>query len=127
MIYFVTNEQRIFESFKIISVEESLRLLNTLSIVGVDTETKGLDPYTGTLLSLQLGCKEFQVVIDCTTIDIKKYKEFLESVEETVKNYIKYIISIGSVDGVTHENKEKVDGNDIDIELNIIRSLSKVI
>ena len=79
MIYFVTNEQRIFESFKIISVEESLRLLNTLSIVGVDTETKGLDPYTGTLLSLQLGCKEFQVVIDCTTIDIKKYKEFLES------------------------------------------------
>ena len=58
---------------------------------------------------------------------LTKNKEFFESVEETVKNYIKYIVSIGSVDGVTHDNKEKVDGNDIDIELNIIRSLLKVI
>lgn len=58
---------------------------------------------------------------------LTKNKEFFESVEETIKNYIKYIVSIGSVDGVTHENKEKVDGNDIDIELNIIRSLLKVI
>ena len=58
---------------------------------------------------------------------LTKNKEFFETVEETIKNYIKYIISLGSVDGVTHENKEKVDGNDIDIELNIIRSLLKVI
>ena len=58
---------------------------------------------------------------------LTKNKEFFETVEEKVKNYIKYIISLGSVDGVTHENKEKVDGNDIDIELNIIRSLLKVI
>ena len=58
---------------------------------------------------------------------LTKNKEFFESVEETVKNYIKYIVSIGSVDGVTHENKEKVDGNDIEIELDIIRSLLKVI
>ena len=58
---------------------------------------------------------------------LTKNKEFFETVEETVKNYIKYIISLGSVDGVTHENKEKVDGNDIDIELNIIRSLLKII
>ena len=58
---------------------------------------------------------------------LTKNKEFFESVEEMVKNYIKYIVSIGSIDGVTHENKEKVDGNDIDIELNIIRSLLKVI
>ena len=54
-------------------------------------------------------------------------KKYFEDVENIVKEYIKYIISIGSVDGITHENKEKVDGNDIDIELNIIRSLLKVI
>ena len=47
--------------------------------------------------------------------------------EKTVKEFIKYIISIGSVDGITHENKEKVDGHDIEVELNIIRSLCKVI
>ena len=54
-------------------------------------------------------------------------KEFFETVEKTVKEYIKYIISIGSVDGITHENKEKVDGHDIEVELKIIRSLCKVI
>ena len=54
-------------------------------------------------------------------------KKFFETVENIVKEYIKYIISIGSVDGVTHENKEKIDGYDIEVELNIIRSLYKVI
>ena len=80
MIYFVSGQSRLFtDSFKIISVEESIKLLSKLSVVGVDTETEGFDPYTKKLLSLQLGCKDFQVVIDCTTIDVTLYKEFLES------------------------------------------------
>ena len=81
MIYFVTASKELFDSeiYKIIDVEESFRLLNTLSIVGLDTETEGLDPYEKKLLSVQLGCNEFQVVIDCTTIDIQRYKEYLES------------------------------------------------
>lgn len=80
-IYLVTRQQQLFESesYTVISVEESLRMLKKLTIVGVDTETKGLDPHTGTLLTLQLGCFDFQIVIDCTTIDILEYKEFLES------------------------------------------------
>lgn len=80
-IYLVTRQQQLFESdnYTIISVEESLRMLKKLTIVGVDTETKGLDQHTGTLLTLQLGCFDFQIVIDCTTIDILEYKEFLES------------------------------------------------
>ena len=81
MIYLVTAQKQLFnnENYKIISVEESLKLLNTLTIVGLDTETSGLDPYTCDLLSVQLGCFEFQVVIDCTTISINNYKEYLES------------------------------------------------
>lgn len=81
MIYFVTKTRELFnnQSYKIIGVEESLRLLSPLKIVGVDTETKGINCHTGQLLSLQLGCKDFQVVIDCTTVDITAYKEFLES------------------------------------------------
>lgn len=81
MIYLVTNQQSLFDNdvYKIITVERSLELLKPLKIVGTDTETKGLDPHTGQLLSLQLGCKEFQVVIDCITIDIRLYKEFIES------------------------------------------------
>jgi len=54
-------------------------------------------------------------------------KQFFETVEKTVKDYIKFIISLGSVDGITHENVEKVDGFDINIELDIIRTLLKVI
>lgn len=81
MIYLVTKQTELFENntYKIISVEESLQLLNTLTIVGLDTETSGLDPYTKDLITVQLGCFDFQVVIDCKTIDITLYKDFLES------------------------------------------------
>ena len=80
MLYLVTNQQRLFDGdIHCISIEDSLALLKPLTIVGLDTETKGLDPYTKELLSVQLGCEEFQIVIDCTTVDIHKYKAYLES------------------------------------------------
>lgn len=82
MIYLVTNAILPgFESphYKIVTVEESLALLEPLKIVGLDTETMGFDPYTKELLMVQLGCYDFQVVIDCTTINIQQYKEYLES------------------------------------------------
>ena len=81
MIYLVTNKQELFGSddYKIIGVEESLSLLDSLKIVGLDTETSGLDCHKDKLLSLQLGCFDFQVVIDCATVDISLYKDYLES------------------------------------------------
>lgn len=81
MIFLVTRQQELFDSdiYKVIGVEESLSLLSPLTTVGVDTETSGLDCHKDTLLSLQLGCYDFQVVIDCKTIDIRLYKEYLES------------------------------------------------
>ncbi len=83
MVYLVTTENRLVDtSYKIISVEESLKLLSTLSIVGLDTETSGLDCHNDTLLSLQLGCYDFQVVVDCTKINILLYKDYLESNRE---------------------------------------------
>lgn len=80
-IYLVTGQGQLFdnETYKVISVEESLRLLEPLTIVGVDTETSGLDCHNDKLLSLQLGCFDFQIVIDCLTVNISQYKEFLES------------------------------------------------
>ena len=81
MIYLVTKSPELFKSslYETISVSQSLELLNSLDEVGLDTETSGLDPYTNTLLSLQLGCYNFQIVIDCQTIDIQDYKQYLES------------------------------------------------
>lgn len=81
MIYLVTGRPGLFSTdlYKIVSVEESLRLLEPLQLVGLDTETEGFSPFLKKLLMLQLGCNEFQVVVDCVTIDVKHYKDYLES------------------------------------------------
>ena len=83
MIYFVTGQRELFEfpdaKYKCISVEESLKILEPLQIVGLDTETTGTEIWQGKLLTLQLGNKENQIVIDCMTINVKQYKDYLES------------------------------------------------
>lgn len=83
MIYFVTGQRELFEfpdaKYKCISVEESLKILEPLQVVGLDTETTGTEIWQGKLLTLQLGNKENQVVINCMTTDVKQYKDYLES------------------------------------------------
>ena len=85
MIYLVTKQSELYSSdeYKIISIEESLEILNRLTYIGLDTETKGLTPSLGKLLSMQLGNYDNQVVVDCTTISPLKYKELLESKDKT--------------------------------------------
>ena len=82
MIYLVTDNQSLFDSentdYKVISVEQSLSLLEPLSVIGVDTETEGIDVHTKKLLLAQFGCFDFQIVVDCRTIDITCYKSLLE-------------------------------------------------
>ena len=50
MIYLVTDNQQLFNcensDYTIISVEQSLSLLSSLSTIGVDTETEGIDVHT---------------------------------------------------------------------------------
>ena len=86
MIYLVTGNLSLFNSedaeYTVISVEESLRLLRPLPVIGVDTETEGIDVHTKNLLLAQFGCFDFQVVVDCRTIDITNYKELLEDSEK---------------------------------------------
>lgn len=81
MRYYVTGNAEMFESenYTVVTVEESLAILEPMRVVGLDTETQGFDVYTKLLLTLQLGNFENQVMIDCTTIDIQLYKEFIES------------------------------------------------
>lgn len=81
MIYLVTKQQSLWNSdrYKVISAEEALELLSPLNVVELDTETMGLDPYTKELLTVQLGCADFQVVIDCTSVDIHLFKEYIEN------------------------------------------------
>ena len=83
MIYLVTREQKLFDipSYKVISIEESLQLLNSCKVLQYDSETSCLNCHLGSILCIQFGNKEkdFQIVVDTTTIDILLYKNVLES------------------------------------------------
>ena len=88
MIYLVTGQQELFTpvGYSMATVEESLEYLNTLDVIGFDTETRGFDPYTKELLSMQLGDAEKQYVIDCLTVSPQLYKEILEKKELIMHN-----------------------------------------
>lgn len=82
MIYLVTNTKSLFKSskYKCISIEDSINIINTIGdIRGLDTETTGLNPHIKELLTVQIGNKKNQVVIDCTTVNIANYKAILEN------------------------------------------------
>lgn len=83
MIYLVSNQRELFSpsEYKTITIEESLQLLKGCKALQFDSETSCKDPHIGKILCIQLGSKkrDFQIVVDCTTIDILYYKEILES------------------------------------------------
>ena len=83
MIYLVSKQQELFESteYKTITLEESLEIIKDWKIYQYDSETTGRDAHVNEILCIQIGNVEgtIQLVIDATTIDITKYKDFLEN------------------------------------------------
>lgn len=84
MVYLVSKNRALFESelYKTISFNQALTMLFPLKEVQVDSETMGLDCHTKALLTLQLGCTEFQIVFDWTTLTVdekRQIKEYMES------------------------------------------------
>ena len=65
--------------FKYSSVEECISYFSSKDSIQVDTETKGKDPHSKEILSLQLGDFDNQWVIDVRTTPILQFKELLES------------------------------------------------
>ncbi len=88
MMYLVTNQRSAFTpiGYSIVSVDESLEYLNELNSIAFDTETRGFDPYTCGLISAQFGDGYKQYVVDCETVNIKLYKELLETKEILMHN-----------------------------------------
>lgn len=82
MIYLVTTVLSLFdnEECQIITKEKALEMLNPMKMVQFDTETLGKDCHVGKLLLAQFGSidKSIQILIDCTTIDIRFFKNVLE-------------------------------------------------
>lgn len=87
MIKLVTNQKDLFnempDGIEYSTVEESLEYCSKLFYIGCDTETTGLDPYSCSILTLQLGDESTQFVIDMSTVDIENYKSLLESKDHT--------------------------------------------
>ena len=104
MIYLVTREQKLFENpeYKTITIEESLQLLNGCKVLQYDSETNGRNSRLCNILCIQFGNKEkdFQIVIDCTTIDITIYKDILENtllVGQNLKFDLQFLYNYGII------------------------------
>lgn len=82
MIYLVSHNKSLFQTDKYIeaTMKQAMSILLPLKLCQLDTETKGLDCHTKDLLTIQLGNKDNQVVIDWTTLTPRE--------KQIVKNYL---------------------------------------
>jgi len=79
MVYLITNQEiQESSSVRLASVQDCVDYCSRISEIGLDTETMGMDPYTGSILTLQLGDYENQFVVDLTTVSINNFKNLLE-------------------------------------------------
>jgi DNA polymerase I len=89
MIKLITNQLTLFNVFSPDSgiekgtVEECLEWCNSQTEIEVDTETTGFDPLLCDVLTLQLGNKDIQFVIDVSTVDIRQFRGPLEDTTKT--------------------------------------------
>lgn len=83
MIYVVTKQQELFNSevYTLISVNDSINMISKWDVIQFDTETQGVDAHIAKVLCAQFGNKKAnaQIVVDCTSVDLRIYKELLES------------------------------------------------
>ena len=104
MVYLVTGQPDLFENpnYKLMSVEESLQLLSSCKILQYDSETTGVDARICDLLCVQFGNKEkdFQIVVDTTTVSILLYKSILEDkyiIGQNLKFDLQFLYNYGII------------------------------
>lgn len=100
MVYLVSNQLELFTSsnYKRMSVEDSIKVIESFNIIQFDTETSGLDCHINTLLCAQFGndALDVRIVVDCTTVSIRLYKKVIESkciIGQNLKFDIKFLFN----------------------------------
>ena len=75
MIYYVSNQSTLFKEdpnikLEYITVEESIKLIESFNVVQFDSETSGRDPHIADLLCVQFGNKkqDAQVIVDTSNV-----------------------------------------------------------
>lgn len=104
MIYLVSRQQQLFESdkYKMLSVEESIEMMKSWGVIQFDTETDGRNAHLCHILSAQFGNKkaDTQIVVDCSTVDIREYKETLEThylIGQNLKFDLQFLYCVGII------------------------------
>jgi DNA polymerase-1 len=85
MKFLVTNQTRIISEdtpFQLATLADVREYFSNHKYIGLDTETKGMSPYTKELLLVQLGDRNNQFAID-SSIDIRELKDFFENPQYT--------------------------------------------
>lgn len=83
MLFLVTKQQELFESevYKVIDELKALEMMKDWNLVQFDSETNGRDAHLCDFLCVQFGNDktDTRIVVDTTTIDVKLFKEILET------------------------------------------------
>ena len=104
MVYLVTTQEELFENelYTIISADKALEMMQSWDVIQVDSETNGRDPHLCDFLCFQFGNKlaGAQIVVDCSCVDIKLYKNLLESkclIGQNLKFDLQFLYKYGIV------------------------------
>ena len=83
MLYLVTKQQQLFASdlYKVIDEQDALEMMKDWVLLQFDSETNGRDAHLCDFLCVQFGNDkaDARIVVDCTTIDIRLFKDTIES------------------------------------------------
>lgn len=99
MIYFVSNQKKLFEDpdIKECSVEYCLNYCNELSEIGFDTETTGFQSHGDRILLMQFGNKDIQFVVD-NSVNYLLFKQILETkliLGQNLKFDLRFLYKLG--------------------------------
>lgn len=88
MIYFVSDQKRLFESDRVkdSTIEAALTYFSKAESIAVDTETTGFQPHGDRILLIQLGDATNQWVIEGTDNNLNKLKDLLLTKELLLQN-----------------------------------------
>ena len=84
MIYLISNTQSLSPNFEFATIDDVVNYCKDKKVLGVDTETEGMDFTCKKMIMFQIGDENNQYIIDTRFISIEPLRNILES-----KNIIK--------------------------------------
>ena len=104
MIYLVTSQTELFQDdlYTLITKEAALKMMLSWDVIQIDSETNGRDAHICDFLCFQFGNRtaDAQIVVDCSTIDIRYFKDLIEDnlvIGQNLKFDLQFLYNYGIV------------------------------